>query len=292
MAAWLNGWVREFAARTPAAVPTATLYPETEVADYLPAAVAAGARCVKVHVQVGGFDPRDPLLAPAWDCLAEASVPIVGHRGHGPLRGNFTGLDVFEQVIEAHPGLVTVLAHAGMPDFDAALTLATRHEHVYLDTTMVGTPFTQRLMPLPDDWSTRLVDVADKVVLGSDFPQIPYRYVEQLRAIADWAAADPRLGREFLRGVLHDTPARLLGAVRVDLARRVRRVERGSPGARPGMIRVARRVTLEWLTERQHHPGGERFRLRTSNKGKRVEEGDDALVNHTRRKPIKRQPTG
>jgi hypothetical protein len=211
MAEWLNGWVREFAARTPAAVPTATLYPEPEVADYLPAAVDAGARCVKVHVQVGGYDPRDPLLDPAWDCLAEAGVPVVVHCGHGPLRGNFTGLDVFEQVVDAHPGLVTVLAHAGMPDFGAALAMVERHEHVYLDTTMVGTPFTEALMPLPADWPGRLVEVADRVVLGSDFPQIPYHYVEQLRAIAGWAAADDRLGPGFLRAVLHDTPARLLG---------------------------------------------------------------------------------
>ena len=35
MAGWLNDWVTGFAAETPAAVPTATLYPEPDVADYL-----------------------------------------------------------------------------------------------------------------------------------------------------------------------------------------------------------------------------------------------------------------
>jgi hypothetical protein len=44
MARWLTEWALEFAARTPAAVPTATLYPEPDVADYLGAAVAGGAR--------------------------------------------------------------------------------------------------------------------------------------------------------------------------------------------------------------------------------------------------------
>jgi len=48
-------------------------------------------------------------------------------------------------------------------------------------------------------------------VLGTDFPNIPYPYAEQLRAIAGWAAADDRLGEPFLRSVLHDAPARLLG---------------------------------------------------------------------------------
>jgi len=132
------------------------------------------------------------------------------HCGDGPLPGNFTGLDVFEQVIAANPGLVTVLAHAGMPDYQRALELAKRYEHVYLDTTMVGTPFMERTMPLPVDWPTRLVEVADRIVLGTDFPQIPYAYAEQLRAIHRWAEADDRLGAGFLRAVLLDTPARLL----------------------------------------------------------------------------------
>ena len=54
------------------------------------------------------------------------------------------------------------------------------------------------------------MDVADRVVLGSDFPNIPYAYAEQLRAVVGWAAADDRLGTRFLRSVLHDAPARLL----------------------------------------------------------------------------------
>src|SRR5690606_11226048 len=87
MARWLTEWVTGFAADTADAVPTATLYPEPDVVDYLGAAVAGGARAVKVHVQVGAFDPRDPLLRPAWGLLADAGVPAVVHCGHGPIRG-------------------------------------------------------------------------------------------------------------------------------------------------------------------------------------------------------------
>jgi predicted TIM-barrel fold metal-dependent hydrolase len=211
MAAWLTEWAMDFGRRTPGAVPTATFYPEPEVEAYLGDAVRAGARAVKLHVQVGGLDPRDPLLRRAWGLLADAGVPVVVHCGDGPVPGRFTGLDVFEQVLREHPHLVAVLAHAGMPDFEGALDLAARYPGVHLDTTMVGTAFTQRLAPLPRDWSGRLVDVADRVALGSDFPNIPYAYGEQVAAIESWAAADDRLGETFLQAVLHDTPSRLLG---------------------------------------------------------------------------------
>ncbi|GEL18628.1 amidohydrolase family protein [Pseudonocardia asaccharolytica] len=210
MGRWLTEWVTEFAEANPAAVPTATIYPEPDVADYLGAALEAGARVVKVHVQVGAFDPRDELLRPAWGMLAEAGVPAIVHCGHGPIPGEHTGLDVFGEVLAAHPRLTVVLAHAGMPDFAEALELVRRYERVYIDTTMVGTAFSERIAPLPPDWPARIVDVADRVVLGTDFPNIPYPYAEQLQAIAGWAAADDRLGTGFLRSVLHDTPLRLL----------------------------------------------------------------------------------
>jgi hypothetical protein len=211
MAAWLTSWIGEFADEVPEAVRTATIYPEPEVTEYLDAALRAGARCVKAHVQVGAYDPGDPLLDPAWGMIADADVPVVVHCGHGPLRGSHTGLDVFGEVLARHPRLVAVLAHAGMPEFDEACALVEKYPRTYLDTTMVGTPFTERICPLPEDWPARLAGLGDRIVLGTDFPNIPYDYAQQLAAIASWADADDRLGEPFLRRVLHDTPASLLG---------------------------------------------------------------------------------
>ncbi|OZM69977.1 hydrolase [Amycolatopsis antarctica] len=211
MAAWLNGWVREFAEATPEAVPTATLYPEAEAVSYVEDALSTGVRCFKAHVQVGGYDPRDPLLDGAWGAIAESGVPVVVHCGHGPLRGEHTGLDVFDEVLRRHPRLTAVLAHAGMPEYRLALDLAARYPRVHLDTTMVGVPFTERMMALPPDWPALLVPLADRIVFGTDFPNIPYSYATQLRAIASWAVADDRLGTPFLRRVLRDTPTALLG---------------------------------------------------------------------------------
>ena len=211
MAEWLTSWALEFAERVPEAVPTGTFYPEPGAASSVDAALRAGARCFKAHLQVGAYDPRDELLTPVWGALADASVPVVVHCGHGPLRGDFTGLRIFGEVLAQHPMLTAVLAHAAMPEYGAAFELMARYPRVHLDTTMVGVPFAEELSPLPPDWTARLADVADRVVFGTDFPNIPYPYATQLQAIAGWAEADDRLGVPFLRAVLHDTPARLLG---------------------------------------------------------------------------------
>lgn len=210
MAAWLNAWVRDFAADTPEAVPTATFFPEPGAAAYVADALERGVRCVKSHIQVGAYDPRDELLEPVWGLLAEAGVPVVVHCGHGPIAGKYTGLDVFEDVLRGHPRLVAVLAHAGAPEFTLALDLVDRYPGVHLDTTMVGVSFNRADELLPHDWVARLAGNADRIALGTDFPSIPYDYATQLRAIAGWAASDERLGESFLRAVLWHTPRTLL----------------------------------------------------------------------------------
>lgn len=206
MAAWLNGWATDFAARTPECAHTATFYPEPGVTAYVDEALSAGARVFKVHLQVGGFDPRDPLLHPVWGRLAESAVPVVVHCGSGPIPGRFTGPDVFAEVLAAHPGLVAVVAHLGMPEYSAFLDLAERHPRMHLDTTMAFTDFTAAMAPFPLEERPRLLALADRIVLGSDFPTIPHAYAHQIQALHRLD-----LGADWLRAVLWHNGARLLG---------------------------------------------------------------------------------
>jgi len=209
MAAWLNGWAREFAARHADVVPTATFFAEPEATAYVGQALAAGAMVFKAHVQVGGYDPRDRQLDGVWGALAEAGTPVVVHCGSGPMPGRFTGPGPFGEVLRRHPTLVAVIAHMGLPEYAQFLDLAGRHPHVHLDTTMAFTDFTERNAPFPPELGPRLADLADRVVLGSDFPNTPYPYAEQLQAL-DRLAERHGLGEDWLRAVVHDNGARLL----------------------------------------------------------------------------------
>lgn len=206
MARWLNEWSADFAARVPDAVHCATLYPEPDAADYVAEALTAGASLVKMHVQVGRYAPDDPLLDGAWAHLERAGVPVVLHAGSKPLPGEFTGPQGVRRVLEAHPGLTLVIAHMGMPEYDEFADLAVEFERVHLDTTMVATDFTEEFAPLPPAYRERLPDLRDKVVFGSDFPNIPYPYAHQIEALTRLD-----LGDEWMRTVLWRNGARLLG---------------------------------------------------------------------------------
>lgn len=206
MAGWLNDWSAELAAREPDVIHCATLYPEPGVADYVQRAVDAGARLFKMHVQVGEFAPDDPALDDAWAVLERAEVPVVVHAGSGPKEGPYTGPVRIRRVLERHPDLTLVVAHLGMPEYHAFADLAETFPRVHLDTTMVATDFTERLAPMPRDYVARLPGLGDRIVLGSDYPNIPYPYAEQLDALARLD-----LGDDWMRAVLWDNGARLLG---------------------------------------------------------------------------------
>lgn len=203
MAAWLNEWARQFAVGKPDVIPTATIFPEPDVVGYLDEALRVGTRIVKVHVQVGGFDPRDPLLDEPWGMLADAGVPVVVHAGSGPTAGEFTGPGPIGDVLARHPRLTMVMAHMGMPEYDEFIGFAERYDNVCLDTTMCFTEFTgglgagRRLV-------ARLAALREKVLLGTDFPTIPYAYAHQLEVLASLG-----LGDDWMRAVCWGNAARL-----------------------------------------------------------------------------------
>jgi predicted TIM-barrel fold metal-dependent hydrolase len=207
MAAWLNDYSSEFARdHADTVVHSGTFYPEESAGEDTAAALAAGARIFKVHVQVGGFPPDDPLLDPAWMQLEEAGIPAVMHCGSGPHEGEFTGPQRVRNLLRKHPDLKLIIAHAGMPQYREFTAMARVHPNVYLDTTMVGTDYAQRMAAIPEDVLLSWETMPDKIVLGTDFPNIPYEYAHQIQALERFGFGD-----DWLRAVLWENGAKLMG---------------------------------------------------------------------------------
>jgi predicted TIM-barrel fold metal-dependent hydrolase len=206
MAAWLNTWAAEFAAEHEDVISTATFFPEADVASYVRTALDGGARMFKAHVQVGGYDPRDPLLDDVWGLLAEVGVPVVVHVGSGPAPGAFTGPGPFGEVLRRHPALSAVIAHMGMPEYDDFLGFAESYANVHVDTTMCFVDSFGSGEELGRSLAPRLDGLRDKVILGTDFPNIPHDYAHQLEVLERLG-----LGDDWLRAVCWTNGARLVG---------------------------------------------------------------------------------
>ena len=206
IAEYLNDWAAQLADAVPECLTSATFFPEPGVEEYVGKRIAAGTEVFKVHVQVGDFDLLDPLLDPAWGQLADAGTPVVIHVNSGPVANRHTGPAPMRALMERHPGLTAVLAHMGAPDYEAFLAIAEDFERVRLDTTMAFTDFFEEMAPFARDLLPRLADLRDKVLLGSDFPNIPYPYAHQLEALERLG-----LGEDWLRAVCWENGRALLG---------------------------------------------------------------------------------
>ena len=205
VASYLNEWSRTFAETVPEVVRSATFYPEPEAAGYVPELIGDGVQIFKIHLQVGEFVADDPVLDPVWGVLEDAGTPVTVHAGSGPVGNAFTGPDSVARLLRRHPRLCLLVAHMGAPEYEDFLVLAERYENVHLDTTMVFTDFFDQDAAYPAALVPRLKDLQPKVLLGSDFPTIPYPYQRQLEGLARLD-----LGDDWLRDVCWHNAVRLL----------------------------------------------------------------------------------
>ena len=211
IAEFLNDYAFGFADEFPEALRCATFYPEGDAAAYVGRRIAAGVELFKVHVQVGEFDVRDPLLDDVWSVLEESGTPIVLHAGSGPVGNAYTGPTPVRAVLERHPRLALVMAHSGAPEFAEFIAMAEDFERVTLDTTMVFTDFFDELGgAFPEELLPRYeaLGQSGKVLFGSDFPTIPYPYAHQLESLERLG-----FGSAWLRTVCWEAPSRQIGGV-------------------------------------------------------------------------------
>jgi predicted TIM-barrel fold metal-dependent hydrolase len=206
IAEYLNDWAADFATEVPEVLSSATFFPEPEAEKYVEQRIAAGTDIFKVHVQVGNFELTDPMLDPVWGQLADVGTPVVIHVNSGPVANAHTGPGPMRALMRQHPRLTAVLAHMGAPDYAEFLAIAEDHERVHLDTTMAFTDFFEEMAKFPRELLPRLAALQDKVLRGSDFPNIPYAYAHQLESLERLG-----LGVDWLRRVCWHNGSRLFG---------------------------------------------------------------------------------
>lgn len=211
----LNHWVANVQATfAPHAIGFGTFHPDDaelipELADE--AFGRLGLRGAKLHPQVGRFALDDPRLDPLYERVVDQGALLLMHAGRQPEPNEHIGARAFARLMRRFPRLNVIVAHAGADEFDAFFDVCGLYEGVFLDTAMVFNKFLGGPPPIE-----RILEFQDRVVFGSDFPNIPYRLESAIQSILDL-----RLGRTLEEKLLCTNAARLLGLDPREVARPV-----------------------------------------------------------------------
>lgn len=211
MLRWLNDFTLDLAERHAQVVPTFTIHPEDGVTEEVQRCLERGGRAVKVHLQVGRFHPTDPRLDEAWTLIEEARIPVVLHASavYGVEGGaEYCGAGPVAALLDAHPDLLLVIAHLGLPSGAEFLDLAEQAPRLLLDTAMTLTDPPYGGLTFPEEHLDRLRALHGRLLYGSDYPTIPHAYAAQLRGLAVLELDD-----DALRALLYGRGRELLAPV-------------------------------------------------------------------------------
>ena len=215
MAESLNDWARRLGEKYPDfIVPFGSLHPDdrdkegilrTCFEDY-------GFKGLKFHCHVQKVAPEDPRMDVVYEVCQAMDRIVLIHCGNGPhfkekpTQGygydvtQLSGADRFEKVIRKYPKLRFVVPHLGFEEMDRFVGMLKDYPNLFLDTTMaIGGYFPN---PVRREW---FVEHSDRLLFGTDFPNIPYPWNREMLAMQDFG-----LGDEIEGKILYGNAATLL----------------------------------------------------------------------------------
>ena len=204
-AAALNAWTAEFAAAHPEALPFGTVHaldpdPLATVEPYLDRFLG-----VKIQPLVCEFGVDDPRLEPVLARLCALDKILLAHAGTAPYPNAWVGLERLERALARFPELRVIVAHMGAYEVERAFALLVRYPRVCLDTAMIFTRtdlFPRDPAPSPES----IERYSNRILFGSDYPNIPYPYAEAVASIVRLPVSP-----EAKRRILYDNAAAVFG---------------------------------------------------------------------------------
>ncbi|HZQ28209.1 MAG TPA: amidohydrolase family protein [Acidimicrobiales bacterium] len=166
------------------------------------AAIAAGARGLKVHPATYQLPPNDRALYPLYEVAERLRVPVLVHVGSSVFPGakmRFCDPLLVDEVAADFPDLLLICAHAGRGFWTSQVySLVRMRQNVWMELS--GLP--PKRLP---EWFPELDRVRDKVVWGTDWPSSPppSRLIAQMAELPYEAAT--------IEAVMWGNAARLFG---------------------------------------------------------------------------------
>jgi predicted TIM-barrel fold metal-dependent hydrolase len=187
MARAMNEYMASIVRENPQVTGLATVFPgEPDTKAILEEAFAAGLAGVKLHCHVQCFGVDDPILADVYETCILHDKPVLIHAGREPSGAGYKcdphelcHADRTAAVLRGYPKLRLCVPHLGIDEVAGYTALLERHDNLWLDTTMALADY------FPEDEACfRLVEARpDRIMYGTDFPNIPYAWDRELRRL-------------------------------------------------------------------------------------------------------------
>jgi len=205
LADYLNGFVRESAARFPELIPFGTVFAGDGQCEQVARRIFEEYQFfgIKLHPFVSNENLDDPRFFPVYETMQALGKVLICHPGSGPVYQQADGAMRLRNVLSLFSRLKTVIAHCGAFEYGEYRALAEDFEYVYFDTAMncVHTEVFSNNCPGREFF----LQYQDRILFGSDFPNIPYAYADQVAAVRQF-----NLGETVERKIFHENALNLL----------------------------------------------------------------------------------
>ena len=179
----------------------ATVFPgEKRTGAILKEAFDSGLGGLKLHAHVQCFNINSDGAYLAFDVCQSKNKPVIVHIGKEPKSAAYRcdpheicGVDKLERVLIDFPNLKICVPHLGFSETREYKELIEKYDTLWLDTTMALTDYfhIEKRIALED---YRI----ERIMYGSDFPNIPYAWDRELKWLRDSSLAD-----DVLEGILY-----------------------------------------------------------------------------------------
>ena len=189
----LNSFLARLCADNERVIGMATVFPgERDARRILEEAFGLGLAGVKLHSHVQCFHMDGDAMHEIYDVCAKHEKPLIMHVGREPKSEAYAcdpyelcSADKVENVLERYPGLRLCVPHLGADEFSAYRNLLERFDHLWVDTTMMLADY----FPFAVDSDFRGMRT-DRIMYGTDFPNIPYAWDRELKRLAAFELAE------------------------------------------------------------------------------------------------------
>lgn len=188
VAEYINEWTHELVSKTKQALPFGCVWPDdTNRVEYVKKLFDEYKFLgIKLQLLVQNFYPYDERMHEIYELIIDRGKWLNFHVGTAPYHNRYVGYKKFEKFMNKYPNINVIVAHLGTYESHKFFSLLDKFENLHLDTAMVYLPMVfskiwKKKINLPSEED--LLSYEDRILYGSDFPNIPYDYACSIQGL-------------------------------------------------------------------------------------------------------------